>query len=127
MTAATPETEAKLKRSRATAPADPKPAPYQPFFGWTIVSCERGDVRQSQTGLYVYTERGREERPLRLDRTTRDPVIEEFVDTIAGRRRALHDGRWARANLEVCVATIESGRTGHEIQLRHQVPVLAGT
>jgi phthalate 4,5-cis-dihydrodiol dehydrogenase len=127
MKAASPEREAKLKRTRATAPADPKPAPYQPFFGWTIVSCEGGDIRQSQTGLYIYTERGREERPLRLDRTTRDPVIEEFVDTVAGRRRALHDGRWARANLEVCVATIESGRTGHEVQLRHQVPVLPGT
>lgn len=127
MKAASRETEAKLKRTRATAPADPKPAPYQPFFGWTIVSCEGGDLRQSQTGLYIYTERGREERPLRLDRTTRDPVIEEFVDTIAGRRRALHDGRWARANLEVCVATIESGRTGHEVQLHHQVPVLPGT
>ena len=75
----------------------------------------------------MYTERGREERPLRLDRSTRDPVIEEFVDTIAGRRRALHDGRWARANLEVCVATIESGRTGREVALALQMPVPAGT
>jgi len=127
MKAASPQTEAKLKRSRAAVPANAAPQPFQPFFGWTIVSCEGGDVRQSPTGLFVYTERGREDRPLRLDRTTRDPVIEEFVDTIAGRRRALHDGRWARANLEVCVATIESGRTSQEVQLRHQVPVPAGT
>jgi len=127
MKAATPETEAKLKRSRAATPAEAELAPMQPFFGWTLASCEGGDIRQSATGLYVYTERGREERPLRLDRSTRDPVIEEFVDTIAGRRRALHDGRWARANLEVCVATIESGRTGREIALTQQVPVPAGT
>jgi phthalate 4,5-cis-dihydrodiol dehydrogenase len=127
MKAASPEAEAKAKRARAAGPIEEKLAPYQPFFGWTVVSCEGGDIRQSQTGLYVYTERGREERPLRLDCTTRDPVIEEFVDTIAGRRRALHDGRWARANLEVCVATIESGRTGKEIVLQHQVPVPAGT
>ena len=123
MKAATPEAEAKLKRARAAKPAEAALAPYQPFFGWTIASCEGGDIRQSATGLYVYTERGREERPLRLDRSTREPVVEEFVDTIAGKRRALHDGRWARANLEVCVATIESSRTGNEIELRHQVAV----
>lgn len=125
--AASPEAEAKAKRVRAAGPIEERLPPYQPFFGWTIVSCEGGDIRQSQTGLYVYTERGREERPLRLDRTTRDPVIEEFLDTIAGRRRPLHDGRWARANLEVCVATIESARTGKEIALEQQVPVPPGT
>jgi phthalate 4,5-cis-dihydrodiol dehydrogenase len=124
--AATPESEAQLKVKRAAAPAEAALAPNQPFFGWTIVTCEGGDIRQSATGLYVYTERGREERPLRLDRTTRDPVIEEFLDTIAGTRRALHDGRWARANLEVCVATIESSRTGREVELTLQVPVPAG-
>jgi phthalate 4,5-cis-dihydrodiol dehydrogenase len=122
---ATPEAEAKLKRSRAGMPAEAERAPNQPFFGWTLASCEGGDIRQSATGLYVYTERGREERPLRLDRSTREPVIEEFVETIAGKRRALHDGRWARANLEVCVATIESGRTGREVTLTQQVPVPA--
>ncbi len=123
MKAASAATEATLKRARAATPAEPAAAPNQAFFGWTLVSCEGGDIRQSATGLYVYTERGREERPLRLDRTTRDPVIEEFVDTIAGRRRALHDGRWARANLEVCVATIESSRTGKDVELHHQVAV----
>ena len=127
MKAATPESEATAKRARAATPAQGELAPNQPFFGWTLVSCEGGDIRQSATGLYVYTERGREERPLRLDRTTREPVVEEFVDTIAGRRTALHDGRWARANLEVCVATIESARTGNEVQLQHQVAVPAGT
>ncbi len=127
MKAASAETEAKLKRARAAKPAAAELAPCQPFFGWTSASGGGGDSRQSATGIYLYTERGREERPLRLDRTTRDPVIEEFVDTVAGRRRALHDGRWARANLEVCVATIESSRTGNEVQLRHQVAVPPGT
>jgi phthalate 4,5-cis-dihydrodiol dehydrogenase len=127
MKAADPETEAKLKLKRAATSAETELAPNQPFFGWTIASCEGGDIRQSATGLYLYTERGREERPLRLDRSTREPVIEEFLATIAGTRRALHDGRWARANLEVCVATIESGRSGNEITLSHQVAVPAGT
>lgn len=123
MQTATAADEAAHKRARASAPAAESLAPYQPFFGWTLVSCERGDIRQSATGLYVYTAAGREEIPLRLDRTTREPVVEEFADAIAGVRPSRHDGRWGRANLEVCVATIESSRTGAEIALRYQVPV----
>ena len=126
MHAASPEAEAQAKLARAGAPAEATAAPYQPFFGWTIVSCEGGDIRQSATGLYVYTERGREERPLRLDRSTREPVIEEFLDVIAGKREALHNGEWARANLECCVATIASGATGEEIALRYQTGLPAG-
>jgi phthalate 4,5-cis-dihydrodiol dehydrogenase len=124
MESATPADEAARKRSRASAPAEASLPPMQPFFGWTLVSCERGDIRQSATGLYVYTPAGREELPLRLDRSTREPVIEEFAGAIAGARPSLHDGRWGRANLEVCVATIESSRTGREIELAYQVAVV---
>jgi phthalate 4,5-cis-dihydrodiol dehydrogenase len=123
MQSASHDDEARAKRSRAASPAEETLAPYQPFFGWTLVSCEQGDIRQSATGLYVYTAAGREELPLRLDRSTREPVIDEFVDAIRGIRSSLHDGRWGRANLEVCVATIESSRTGREITLAQQVPV----
>jgi phthalate 4,5-cis-dihydrodiol dehydrogenase len=124
MQAASVADEAARKRARASAPAAAALAPYQPFFGWTLVSCERGDIRQSATGLYVYTVAGREEIPLRLDRTTREPVVDEFAEAIAGTRPSLHDGRWGRANLEVCVATIESAQTGREIELALQVPVV---
>jgi phthalate 4,5-cis-dihydrodiol dehydrogenase len=126
MKAASPEAEAKAKLARASRSAEATSAPYQPFFGWTIVSCEGGDIRQSATGLYVYTERGREELPLRLDRSTREPVVEEFLDVINGKRQALHNGEWARANLEICVATIASGKTGEEITLKHQTALPPG-
>ena len=33
----------------------------QPFFGITVVHCERGAVRQSPDGVYVYDETGRRE------------------------------------------------------------------
>jgi phthalate 4,5-cis-dihydrodiol dehydrogenase len=124
--AATPETEARAKLTRAATAADADLAPMQPFFGWTLASCEGGDIRQSATGLYLYTQHGREELPLRMDRTTRAPVLEEFLGVIDGTQRPLHDGRWARANLEVCVATIESSRTQRDVPLVHQVAVPAG-
>jgi phthalate 4,5-cis-dihydrodiol dehydrogenase len=113
--------ELAAKRRRIAEREEGAPA-GQPFFGWLIVSCEGGDIRQSPAGLYVYTERGREEIPLPLQ-PARDIMLAEFADSIAGRRTALHDGRWGMANLEVCVAAIESARTGRDVELSRQVPV----
>ena len=44
----------RLPRLRCTA--DPKPGEArQNFFGLTIASCERGDIRQTPTGLIIYS------------------------------------------------------------------------
>ena len=40
---------------------------------------------------------------------------------ITGRAKPVHDGRWGLANLELCLAAIESSKRGEEIQLKHQV------
>ena len=53
--ALTPEQELAAKRKRARN-AIPASAPHQPHFGLTLVSCERGDIRQSPDGLLVYSE-----------------------------------------------------------------------
>jgi len=120
-TGVTPEQELAAKRKRART-AIPASAPHQPHFGLTLVSCERGDIRQSPDGLLVYSERGREEITLSTDKSPRDLVLEEFAEAIAG-QPTTHNGRWGLANLEVCMAAIESSRTGKEIELIHQVPV----
>jgi phthalate 4,5-cis-dihydrodiol dehydrogenase len=117
----TPEQELAAKRKRART-AIPVGAPHQPHFGLTLVSCERGDIRQSPNGLLVYSDKGREEIALPKDKSPRDLVIEEFARAIAG-KPVTHSGRWGLANLEVCTAAIESSRTGKEIELKHQVPV----
>jgi phthalate 4,5-cis-dihydrodiol dehydrogenase len=112
--------EMKAKRRRAMG-AIPASAPYQPTFGLTVVSCERGDIRQSPQGLYVYSEDGREEIVLPNDTSPRDLVLNEFHDALCGRRRPIHDGHWGLANLEVCIAAINSSTTGNEVTLKHQV------
>jgi phthalate 4,5-cis-dihydrodiol dehydrogenase len=117
-----PEEELAAKRKRART-AIPVNAPHQPHFGLTLVSCERGDIRQSPDGLLVYSGNGREEIALPKDKSPRDLVIEEFAQAIAG-KPTTHTGRWGLANLEVCTAAIESSRTGKEIELRHQVAVV---
>jgi phthalate 4,5-cis-dihydrodiol dehydrogenase len=117
----TPEQELAAKRKRART-AIPASAPHQPHFGLTLVSCERGDIRQSPDGLLVYSEAGCEEIALPKDASPRDLVLKEFAAAIAG-RRVTHTGRWGLANLEVCTAAIESSRTGREIEVKHQVAV----
>jgi phthalate 4,5-cis-dihydrodiol dehydrogenase len=117
----TPEQELAAKRKRART-AIPAGAPHQPHFGLTLVSCDRGDIRQSPGGLLVYSDKGREEIALATDKSPRDLVIGEFAQAIAG-KPTTHTGRWGLANLEVCAAAIESSRTGKEIELKHQVAV----
>jgi phthalate 4,5-cis-dihydrodiol dehydrogenase len=112
--------ELRAKRERA-ATAIPAQAPHQPFFGLTLVSCERGDIRQSPQGLYVYQQSGMREIVLPADRSPRQLVLDEFCDAVASRKPALHDGAWGLATLEICVAALYSSTIGAEVQLHEQV------
>jgi phthalate 4,5-cis-dihydrodiol dehydrogenase len=114
------ELETKRKRAKNAIPTS---APHQPHFGLTVVSCERGDIRQSPDGIYVYSDQGREEIAVPNDKSPRDLVLDEFAAAITGRAKPVHDGRWGLANLELCLAAIESSTRGEEIQLKHQVAV----
>ena len=76
------ELAAKRKRAGGAIPAS---APHQPHFGLTLVSCERGDIRQSPDGLFVYSDKGREEITLASDRSPRDLVLDEFAVAISGK------------------------------------------
>ena len=60
----------------------------QDFFGLLVVSCERGDIRQSPDGLYVYTEKGREE-VLMTERELRAGEIQALVDAVRESRPSL--------------------------------------
>ena len=114
--------EQAAKRLRGKT-AIPSSAPLQPFFGMTLVSCEKGDIRQSPHGLFVYSAEGKKEITLPADRSPRDLVMAEFYDAITGRARAVHDGRWGLANLAVCDAAIASSDSGREQAAMYQVAV----
>ncbi len=110
--------QAKRRRAAASDKSDP---PFQPHFGLTVVSCERGDIRQSPTGLIVYSAAGREEIALPSGNTPHAMLLAEFQRAVAGTARPLHDGHWGAANLEACLAAIESSETGEAVTLHHQV------
>jgi phthalate 4,5-cis-dihydrodiol dehydrogenase len=94
----------------------------QPFFGFTLVSCERGDIRQTPDGLFIYGENERREITLPAGRRGREAEIEELYNSVVHGRPVFHDGRWGAATLEVCLAMLESAKQRKEIFLAHQVP-----
>jgi phthalate 4,5-cis-dihydrodiol dehydrogenase len=92
-----------------------------PFYGLTVVSCERGVIRQSEHGLFVYTQSGREEVAVPPSGGHSGELI-ELRDALAGRRTVFPDGRWGRATLEACLAVLESSRLHRDVPLQQQVP-----
>lgn len=96
---------------------------HQPFFGITVVSCERGDLRQSPDGLYLYGESEKKEVPVAKGVRGRKAEIHELYDAVFNGRPLFHDGRWGAATLEVCLAIRHSAREGKEIMMSRQVAV----
>ncbi len=94
----------------------------QPFFGLTIVSCERGDIRQSPDGIFVYTAEGRQEFPVDAQ-TGRIGDLQELVNCVRENRPSFCDARWAKATLEALLAIYDSSRERGEIVLSAQVPL----
>lgn len=93
---------------------------HQPFFGLTIASCERGAVRQSADGLYLYDQHQRREVTLGSEPPGRAAELMELYEGVVNGRPLRHDGRWATGTVEVCLAIEESARSGQEVPLTRQ-------
>ena len=120
--------ELQAKQARA-ASAIQSSAPHTPFFGVTLVSCERGDIRQAPNGLRLHTRSGVQEIPVSVKRSPRERVLDEWHAAIApvpGNAPALHGGAWGLANLELCLAALASSQSGREVRLQAQVAVPVG-
>lgn len=94
----------------------------QPFFGFTLVTCEKGDIRQSADGLLIYGDEEKRELPLSSGRIGREAEAAELYDAVVNNRPVFHDGRWGEATLEVCLAILESAKERREIRVSHQIP-----
>ena len=107
------------KRERLTL-TEEAPA-HNNHWGVMIVSCEKGDLRQSPDGILVYDDDGKREIPLLEPQERGSSVIAEFYEAVVNDRPPVRDGRWEMATLEVCLAILESARERREIFLSHQV------
>jgi phthalate 4,5-cis-dihydrodiol dehydrogenase len=99
--------------------------------GVFIVSCERGDVRMSPQGLWIYDDDGVREMPIAqgsgpgmMPFLTSEPL--ELYNAVRHGQPMLHDGRWGMATAEVQWAILESAKQRREITLQHQVPAPSG-
>jgi len=110
---------------RIAAAAVAKPRPWVPNdLGMLVVSCEKGDLRQSPYGIYVHNDQGTEDIPLI---GSSDPVsgrsaeLEELYSALVHDKPIEHSGPWGMATLEVCLAIMQSATERKEIFLKHQV------
>lgn len=96
-------------------------------LGIVLVSGERGDLRHSKYGIYIYDDEGQHDVELKPDRAMgpaqRRAELEELYDAVVHGKPLWHDGRWGMATLEVCLAIIESARERKEVMLSHQMPL----
>jgi phthalate 4,5-cis-dihydrodiol dehydrogenase len=95
---------------------------HQKFFGLTLVTCEKGDMRQSPDGIFVYGEDGRREVPIGKAVVGRQAEVAELYEAVTNGRPIFHDGRWGEATLEVCLGILRSAAERREIAMAHQVP-----
>src|SRR5206468_319625 len=64
--------------------------------GMLVVSCERGDIRQSKFGLYIYSDEGLEDRELNpaAEVAGRRQELWELYDDVVNGHPSFHDGHW---------------------------------
>jgi phthalate 4,5-cis-dihydrodiol dehydrogenase len=98
-------------------------ARWHQHFGWILVSCERADLRPLPTGVMIYGDAEARLDALPMPQVPRAEVVDEIYDAIVHGRAPLHDGKWAMATLEVCLAILQSAREERDITLGHQVAV----
>jgi phthalate 4,5-cis-dihydrodiol dehydrogenase len=115
--------ERALKAARSYGGAEqPKPAaaPLHQHFGVLIASCERADLRPLPEGVWIYADGERRLEALPAPKVQRAEVIDELYAAVLDGRAPLHDGEWALATTEVCLAILQSAKERREITLQNQ-------
>jgi phthalate 4,5-cis-dihydrodiol dehydrogenase len=91
-------------------------------FAIIVASYERGDLRHSHDGLFVYDDEGRHHIPVYDEWVVGALEMQQIYDAIYEGKAIAHDGRWGMATLEVATAMLQSSEEHREIALTHQCP-----
>jgi phthalate 4,5-cis-dihydrodiol dehydrogenase len=121
--------EARLKAARnyggdlyqAPSSSSTQSRPAHQHFGHFIVSCEKGDLRPTPTGIDICGDQARRFEPLASPVVPRSEVIDELVAAVLHDHPPLHSGEWARATTEVCLAILTSAHSGRPVPTQWQV------
>jgi phthalate 4,5-cis-dihydrodiol dehydrogenase len=116
------EARLRVERYAYGSPAGPPPN-HQPHFGLMIVTCERGEMRASADGLFIYDAGGKREvtLPKSAAMPGRSEVLDDMIAAFRTGKPPLQNGRWGKANVEVTLAIAQSARERCEVMLEHQV------
>jgi phthalate 4,5-cis-dihydrodiol dehydrogenase len=90
-------------------------------FGLVIAACERADLRPLPHGVMVYGDKTRHLDEIPSPKIPRAEVIDELYAAAISGTPPLHSGEWGLATLEICLAILESAKTGLEVELKWQV------
>ena len=89
---------------------------HHQHFGPVVVSCDSADLRPIPDGVWIHGDAKRELLPLPSPPVPRYEVIDELHAVLLDGAAPLHDGVWARATLEVCLAILRSAREGRDVE-----------
>lgn len=123
--------EARLKAARNyggamyAPPAAAAPNAWN-HFGFLVVCCDRADLRPTAQGVAIYADRERSFEPLPPPAIPRVEVIDELHRAVVHGEPPVHDGAWARATLEACLAILASAQQRRDIALSLQVATIRG-
>ncbi|MGB3288979.1 MAG: Gfo/Idh/MocA family oxidoreductase [Burkholderiaceae bacterium] len=130
----TPGQEDILKRDRGyggpkyTPPSFPDPGGAErtlhEHFGLLIASCDRADLRPGPHGVTIYGDEHTYLDPLEAPVVPRSEVIDELYAAAIQGKRPFHSGEWATANLEICLAILQSSQERREVLLLHQIKAI---
>lgn len=118
--------EAELKaKGTYGGPAYQTPKPVAPgtsdtwhqHFGPIIISCEHADLRPLPHGIQIQGQYDRQWVPLPRPAVPRVEVIDELVAAVRHGVAPLHDGTWAKATLEICIAMLQSDQGAADVML----------
>jgi phthalate 4,5-cis-dihydrodiol dehydrogenase len=89
-------------------------------FGVLVASCERADLRPLPEGVWIYADGEKRLEPLAAPKVQRAEVIDELYAAVVEGKPPLHDGEWALATTEACLAILQSAKEQKEIALTNQ-------
>lgn len=110
------------------------PTPWGPVdLGMLVVSCDRGDMRHSPHGVYVYGDDGK--RDVGLAHLEREGyrneggatlgAVSELYNAVVNGVPLYHSGAWGRATLEATLGIVTSARERREVFLERQIELPA--
>jgi phthalate 4,5-cis-dihydrodiol dehydrogenase len=85
-----------------------------------VASCDHADLRLTPQGVMIYGDDAPQLEPVAVPRIPRAEVIDELHAAVIDGKPPLHNGAWARATLEVCLAILQSAREKRDVALVHQ-------